>query len=64
MRELTSKEVEAVSGGFNPLLILGIPGAVFMWGYRTGKELADRDNRTMPEASLGNSALDPAGLLS
>jgi len=35
-----------------------------MWGYRTGKELADRDNRTMPEASLGNSALDPAGLLS
>lgn len=47
MRELTESEIAQVSGGFNPVLFLGLPGAVFMFGYNAGKQMAERDNRTM-----------------
>ncbi|MDG2525245.1 class IIb bacteriocin, lactobin A/cerein 7B family [Stenotrophomonas sp. HITSZ_GD] len=44
MRELSSQEVAAVSGGVNPLMVLGMAGGFFVFGYGMGKDLAQRDN--------------------
>lgn len=44
MRELKPEELAAVAGGLNPLMVLGMAGGFFAFGYGVGKDLAQRDN--------------------
>lgn len=43
MREITLEEAAEVNGGIG-LVIAGILGAGFVFGYGVGKDLAEREN--------------------
>lgn len=43
MRELTDAEASNVEGG-NILVVAGMIGAMFYFGYEAGKDMAERDN--------------------
>lgn len=47
VRELTAEEIQQVSGGLNPLILLGVAGSMFAFGYSVGVDLAEYDNETM-----------------
>jgi lactobin A/cerein 7B family class IIb bacteriocin len=47
MRELTEDEIAQVSGGLNPLILFGVAGSMFAFGYSVGVDLAEYDNETM-----------------
>lgn len=45
LRELDHNEVNAVSGGVDPVTVAGLVLAVFAMGYQIGKDLAESENR-------------------
>lgn len=45
LRELDHNEVNAVSGGVDPVAVGGLVLALFAMGYQIGKDLAESENR-------------------
>lgn len=45
MQTLNIEQIDAVSGGVNPALVVMVVGGVLAWAYNVGQDLADRDNR-------------------
>lgn len=43
MKELSPQEASQVGGGFG-LVLVGMAGAAFAFGYTVGKDLAEREN--------------------
>ena len=43
MHTLTSEQAEQVSGGVYPVLV--VAASLFTFGYKVGKDMAERDDR-------------------